>query len=77
MARTFLDLNLMTWEVYPSGGQHGFSQNPHLVFNCLSNRGEPPRYMDMAGDSASAQKVVCEASEPELLALLSGSTPLD
>ncbi|MGH7459643.1 MAG: hypothetical protein ACREMA_01275 [Longimicrobiales bacterium] len=77
MARTFLDLNLMAWEVYPSGGAHGFSHNPHLVFNCLSNRGEAPRYTDFTGDAAAAQKLICDASEPELLALLSQSAPLD
>ena len=58
-------------------GAHGFSQNPHLVFNCLSNRGEAPRFMDFQGDAAAAQKLICDASEPELLALLGQSTPLD
>ncbi|MGH7468872.1 MAG: hypothetical protein ACRENP_13020 [Longimicrobiales bacterium] len=70
MARTFLDPELMTWEVYPSAGAHGFSRNPHLVFNCLSNRAERPRVLDVDGDSASAQKLVLAASESELRDLL-------
>ena len=77
MARTFMDSDLLTWEVYPSGGAHGFSQNPHLVFNCLSNRAEPPRFVDVEGDESSAQKLVNLASVGELLALLQQSTRVD
>jgi hypothetical protein len=73
VARTFLDQQLMTWEVYPSAGAYGFSLNPHLVFNCLSNRGARPRFFDVEGDEASAQKLVYDASDAELLAFLDSS----
>jgi hypothetical protein len=77
VARTFLDLELMTWEVYPSAGAHGFSRNPHLVFNCLSNRAERPRFLDVEGDSASAQKLVFAASEAELRDLFARASHFD
>jgi hypothetical protein len=77
LARTFMDPDLMTWEVYPSGGAHGYSRNPNLVFNCLSNRAEPPRFIDVEGDEATAQELVSRASDRELLALLQQSSRSD
>ncbi|MGH7459421.1 MAG: hypothetical protein ACREMA_00130 [Longimicrobiales bacterium] len=74
MARTVLDDNLMTWEVYPSGGHQGFSRNPHIVFNCLSDRAEPPRFFAVGGDEGTAETLVYEASELELRGMLAEST---
>ncbi|MGH7462560.1 MAG: hypothetical protein ACREMA_16245 [Longimicrobiales bacterium] len=77
MARTFLDPQLMTWEVYPSGGNFGFSVNPHLVFNCLDNRGERPRFLTVDGDEASAQKLVYDATDAHLVSMLASSRIVD
>ena len=70
MARTFVDNDLLTWEVFPSAGDHGFSANPHLVFNCLSDRDARPRYVELNGHEASAATMVHEASDEKLLQLL-------
>jgi hypothetical protein len=73
MPRTLLDDDLLTWEVYPSAGHQGYSRNPHIVFNCLSDRAEPPRYYDVGGDEGTAETLVYGASEPELRAMLGES----
>ncbi len=77
MARTFVDRDLLTWEVYPSAGEHGFSSNPHLVFNCLTDRLARPRYVGLDGDEASAETMVFDASEAKLLDLLGKSKVVD
>ena len=77
MARTFVDRDLLTWEVYPSAGDYGFSDNPHLVFNCLSDRNARPRYVELDGHSAGAESMVTDATEAKLLALLAQSKIVD
>ena len=37
MSRTFVDENLHTWEVFPSGGRFGLPERPKIVFLCLSD----------------------------------------
>ena len=66
MSRTILDENMLTWEVYPTGGLHGDSQQPQIVFNCLSNRMLRPRYVTIEGDEADAERKVSLASNEEL-----------
>lgn len=73
MTRTFQDKNFLVWEVYPSGGRHGYSRNPHLIFNCLTQRDNRPRFISGGGDEAEAQRIVAESSDTELLALLEGA----
>ncbi|HSJ26545.1 MAG TPA: hypothetical protein VK929_17830 [Longimicrobiales bacterium] len=68
--RTFQDRNFLVWEVYPSGGRHGFSDNPHLIFHCLTQRDIRSRYMETAGDEARAERVILDASPAELLNML-------
>jgi hypothetical protein len=70
MSRTFQDHNFLVWEVYPSAGRHGFSDNPHLIFHCLTTRDIRPRYIDGDGDEADAQRRIGEATPEQLLALL-------
>jgi hypothetical protein len=70
MARTIQDENFLTWEVYPSGGHHGYSERPYLVFNCLTDRFQRPRLIELDGDASDAQTLTVRASEPELLDLL-------
>jgi hypothetical protein len=66
MSRTIIDENLLTWEVYPTGGPFGFSDRPFIVFNCLSNRMLRPRYVSTAGDEADAERTVELASDEQL-----------
>ena len=70
MARTFQDGDLVTWEVYPSGGDFGFAQRPHLVFNCLTDRSVRPRYVELDGDEADGEKLVVTADDGALRSLL-------
>lgn len=69
MSRTILDQNMLTWEVYPSGA-HGVSDQPQVIFNCLSNRMLRPRYISLQGDEADAERRISLASNEELLELL-------
>jgi hypothetical protein len=77
MARTFVDRGLLTWEVFPSAGDYGFSTNPHLVFNCLSDRMARPRYVELDGHEAGAETMITDASDAMLLDLLSASKVVD
>ena len=73
MARTFVDPDLLLWEVFPSAGDYGFSSNPHLVFNCLSDRAARPRFVELDGHEASAETMLFEATDAKLLDLLERS----
>jgi len=66
MSRTFSDDNFLKWEAYPSGGDHGFSDNPYIIFNCLSSKTVRARVVDSKGDGADAERVLAKASAPEL-----------
>lgn len=76
MPRTFQDRNFLVWEVYPSGGAHGFSDNPHIIFNCLTQKQLRPRYADLGSDGADAQRRLVEASDAALLTMLEQSSEL-
>ncbi len=64
---------MLTWEVYPTGGAHGESVRPQVVFNCLSNRMLRPRYVLMKGDEADAERRIALAANEELLAMFERS----
>ncbi|HET9439330.1 MAG TPA: hypothetical protein VFO52_04135 [Longimicrobiales bacterium] len=66
MSRTFLDENMLTWEVYPSGGSFDYATHPHIVFNCLSNRALRPRYITTIDDDADAERTISLASNEQL-----------
>jgi hypothetical protein len=68
--RTFQDRNFLVWEVYPSGGRHGASANPDVVFNCLTQRDIRSRALSVGADEASAERIIIEASPDDLLAML-------
>jgi len=68
--RTFQDHNFLVWEVYPSGGRHGFSDNPHIIFNCLTQRDIRSRYIEGGSDDAPADRLITDASPAELLDML-------
>ena len=61
---------MLTWEVYPSGGAYGVSDQPQVIFNCLSNRMLRPRYVSLHGGDADAERRISLASNEELLELL-------
>jgi hypothetical protein len=73
MGRTFQDRNFLVWEVYTSGGRHGFSDNPHVIFNCLTQPAIRSRYVELGTDEAEAQRHIAETSDAELLAMLEGA----
>jgi hypothetical protein len=77
MSRTFQDKNFLVWEVYPSGGKHGFSERPHLIFHCLTNRDLRPRSAQFGEDEAAAERRVNLASDAELLELLESAREID
>ena len=70
MSRTFQDENFLVWEVYPSGSRFGASEDPYLVFHCITDRGLRPRSLQVTGDAADAERFVITASPEELLDLL-------
>jgi hypothetical protein len=74
--RTFQDRDFLLWEVYPSGGRHGFSSNPHIIFHCLTERDIRPRYLEAGGDESSAGRTIAEASSEELLSMLESAREL-
>ena len=69
MARTIQDENFLTWEIFPSAGDHGFSAQPYIVFNCLTDRMQRPRQYQLTTDEAEAETMVDRASDQELLTL--------
>jgi hypothetical protein len=68
--RTFQDRNFLVWEVYPSGGRHGYSKHPNLIFNCLTQRDIRPRFIEGGSSEAEAERRIAEASPGELLQML-------
>ena len=77
MARTFQDENFLTWEVFLSGGDHGFSNKPYLTFNCLTDRLKRPRQFQIEGDTADGQKLITSVSDQELMQMLGKAQPVD
>ncbi len=76
MSRTFVDENLLSWEVYASGGRFGLPTEPKIVFHCLSDEKVRPRFVPRGGDEADAEGTVYALSEEELRDLLRGSREL-
>jgi hypothetical protein len=68
--RTFQDRNFLVWEVYPSGGRFGFSDHPHIIFHCLTQRDIRSRYTELGRDEAAAERIITDASRDELLDML-------
>jgi hypothetical protein len=77
MSQTFLDENLMTWEAFASSGNYGLSEQPRIVFNCLSDPGIAPRYLQRSGGEAEAEGGVFASDDATLLELLRASHPLE
>jgi len=77
MSRTFQDRNFLVWEVYPSGGEHGFPDNPHAIFHCRSQLDLRPRAIRLGTDEAEAQKIIHEMTDAALLDLLDRAEEID
>jgi len=80
MSRTFVDENLHTWEVFPSGGRFGLPERPKIVFLCLSDPSPASRgrYVVLTeGDEATAQDALADLSDARLLQMLAESRALD
>lgn len=73
MSRKFQDENFLVWEVYPSAGRFGFSENPFVVFHCLTDRLIRPRSLRLGEDNADAERAIVEASPRRLMDWLSAS----
>ena len=69
--RTFQDHDLLVWEVYSSGGSHGFPDRPHVIFHCLTQQNTRPRSIDIGKDEADAQRRIADMSDALLIDLLS------
>lgn len=70
MSRTIQDHNFLVWEVYPSGGAHGFSDNPDVIFHCLTQHDLPPRSIAIGADGVEAQRRIHDMDDAALLVLL-------
>jgi hypothetical protein len=74
MARTIVDDNFMTWEVYVSGGQPNTPETARLFFLCLDAPMNPARFVSHEERSvAAAERTLLEASDDELRAMLARS----
>ena len=76
MSRTFQDEDFRVWEVYPSGNRFGYSENPALIFHCLTDRSLRPRHITFDGDESDAERAVGDASVDRLIALLGQAAEL-
>jgi hypothetical protein len=77
MSRTFQDRNFLVWEVYSSGGPHGFPDSPNAIFNCLTRLDVRPRAVEVGTDEAEAQRLIAEMTDAALLELLEHASDID
>jgi hypothetical protein len=77
MSQTFTDENLLTWEVFATGGRYGLAVRPKLVFHCLSDRSLRPRFVQLRGDEAGAEEVAHAPGVERLRELLREARELD
>lgn len=70
MTRTFLDDDLLRWEVYASGGRHSTPERSRIIFHCVSDRGRRSRRVTHDSDHTSAQHMVEALPEDELREML-------
>ena len=76
MSRQLVDTDLLTWEVYPSGGPFGLPGQPKVMFHCLSDPDRRPRVISMSGDNADAERYLQEMELADLQALFAKATEL-
>lgn len=76
MARSILDDELRSWEVFASTGPYGYSPRSRVVFYCTTDPAERPRAYTLAGDTSDAEALVAGAPTAELATLLRRAEPL-
>jgi hypothetical protein len=74
--RTFQDRNFLVWDAFASTGKQGFADDPHIVFQCTTLPESRPRWTKVAGDEATAQAMLVDASNEDVLALFERSEEL-
>lgn len=77
MARTLQDRDLLTWEAFASTGRFGYPDRSHIVFYCLTDLSRRPRYFEIDGDKAAAERQVEELPDGKLMQLLESSKVAD
>ena len=77
MSRVFTDRDLLTWEMYLSGGKFGLPDRPKIIFNCLSEQDRRARYVRFDGNQADAEEAVAEMPADRLQEMLAKSYELD
>ena len=70
------DRNLLVWDAFASTGEQGFSNDPHIVFQCSSVPELRPRFVAVTGDEGTAQALLLNASNEEVVALFDRSEEL-
>jgi hypothetical protein len=77
MRRTFMDDQFNEWEAYVSGGQPGGAAAARIMFVCLSDPKQRPRYARHdSGDPAEAEHDLHKMDEPTLMELFRNSRPI-
>lgn len=77
MSRVITDDDLLTWEVYASGGKYGLPERPKIIFNCLSDphrRGRSVLFEE--GDNSAAAAAVQRLPDDRLREMLRAAEEL-
>ncbi|MDQ3388355.1 MAG: hypothetical protein M3483_02500 [Gemmatimonadota bacterium] len=77
MSRVFVDDGLLSWEAYASGGRFGVSEDPKIIFHCLSDPARRARFIVHGGDGEEAEERVHSLPEEALKELLLESRELE
>jgi hypothetical protein len=77
VSRVISDNDLLSWEVFSSGGNFGLPDRPKIIFHCLSDPDRRSRYIRHEGDSATAERSVQTLPDDALQQLLRESIDLD
>ena len=75
-SRSFQDRNFLVWDAFASTGKQGFTDDPHIVFQCTSVPETRPRWVPVDGDEADAQGMLINATNDEVLGLFDRSVEL-
>lgn len=77
MSRVFVDENLLSWEVYASGGPYGLPDDPKIVFHCVSDPSHRARFVRFGGDNSNAVQAVHDFPDERLRQMLREAEELD
>jgi hypothetical protein len=77
VSRIISDNDLLSWEVYASGGNFGLPDRPKIIFHCLSDPDRRSRYVRHEGDNATAERAIQTLPDDSLRQWLTQSIDLD